>query len=123
MPKVSVPGNPGKRAVARKKVSDYERSSQEADIASGADQLLNREQAARFLGVCTQTLAMWHCKSKYGLPLIKVGRCVRYRKGDLLAFVESRVVTNSVEADALRARAAKSATGDRDAHARRILGG
>ncbi len=55
--------------------------------------LLTRSQAAEFLGVRPQTLALWGMTGKYGLPLIRIGgRCVRYRKSDLETFIASRVV-------------------------------
>ncbi len=54
--------------------------------------LLKRREAAAFLGVKPQTLALWASAKRYGLPYIKVGRSVRYRKSDLLAFLERRTV-------------------------------
>ena len=41
--------------------------------------LLSRREAAELLGVKPQTLAAWHITGRYGLPLVKVGRSVRYR--------------------------------------------
>ena len=52
--------------------------------------LLTREQAAAYLGVKPQTLAVWHCTGRYGLPVVKVGRLVRYRQQDLDAFLARR---------------------------------
>jgi excisionase family DNA binding protein len=52
--------------------------------------LLTRPQAAEFLGVKEQTLAVWKTNNRYGLPYIKVGRLVRYRLRDLEAFLERR---------------------------------
>ena len=54
--------------------------------------LLNREQAARYLGVEKETLAIWACEKRYDLPYIKVGRLVRYKTSDLDEFLESRRV-------------------------------
>jgi excisionase family DNA binding protein len=54
--------------------------------------LLNREQAAEYLGVRPQTLSSWACLGRYELPFIKVGRLIRYRKGDLDAWLETRRV-------------------------------
>ena len=45
--------------------------------------LLTRQQAAAYLGVKPQTLSVWACTKRYGLPFIKVGRLVRYRVSDL----------------------------------------
>ena len=51
-------------------------------------------KAADFLGISKETLAMWRCTKRYALPYIKVGRLVKYREADLVAFLESRRVAN-----------------------------
>lgn len=50
--------------------------------------LLTREQAAAYLNVRPQTLAKWHTTKAHSLPLVRVGRCVRYRLRDLDKFIE-----------------------------------
>ena len=55
-------------------------------------QLLTRDQAAEYLGVKPQTLATWLCRRRCGLPVVRVGRLVRYRLSDLEAFLDSRTV-------------------------------
>lgn len=57
-----------------------------------APQLLNREQAAAYLGVRPQTLAVWRSTGRYNLPVIKVGRCVRYRRHHLDEWLEARTI-------------------------------
>lgn len=58
------------------------------------DRLLRPKEAAEFLKIAEQTLAVWRCRKKKGLPapdlpFRKVGRrAVRYRLSDLKAFVE-----------------------------------
>ena len=54
--------------------------------------LLNRKEAADFLGVKEITLAVWKSTQRYEIPVVKVGRLVRYRFSDLLAFVEKRTL-------------------------------
>lgn len=54
--------------------------------------LLTRNQAAEYLGVKPQTLALWASTKRYKLPYVKVGRSVRYRRSDLEAFLNSRTV-------------------------------
>jgi excisionase family DNA binding protein len=54
--------------------------------------LLTREEAAQYLGVKPQTLAAWHVTGKYSLPLVKVGRSVRYRSVDLEKWLAARTV-------------------------------
>lgn len=52
--------------------------------------LLNREEAAHYIGVATQTLALWSAKGRYSIPMIKVGRLSKYLKTDLDKWLESR---------------------------------
>ena len=54
--------------------------------------LLSRKEAAEYLGVAEQTLAIWKCTQRYALPVVKVGRLAKYRKIDLDEFIRSRVV-------------------------------
>lgn len=53
-------------------------------------ELLTREQAAEYLGVKPQTLAVWATTHRYDLPMIRVGSRVRYRRADLDKWLESR---------------------------------
>jgi excisionase family DNA binding protein len=54
--------------------------------------LLSREEAAEYLGVSPKTLATWACTKRYPLPVVKLGRAVKYRVADLEKFIESRTV-------------------------------
>ncbi|MFZ1935329.1 MAG: helix-turn-helix domain-containing protein [Thermoguttaceae bacterium] len=54
--------------------------------------LLTREQAAEYLGIAPQTLAVWATNGRYSLPMVKVGRCARYKRSDLDRFIERRTV-------------------------------
>lgn len=49
--------------------------------------LLTRKEAAAYLGIAEQTLAVWKCTGRYYLPCAKIGRIVRYRKSDLDGFI------------------------------------
>lgn len=57
--------------------------------------LLNRDQAANYLGLQSQTLSVWACTGRYALPFIKVGRKVFYRREDLDNFLTNRTVTQT----------------------------
>lgn len=57
-------------------------------VANPHQKLLTRSKAAALLDVKPNTLAVWACKRRYDLPFIKVGRLVRYREDDVLAFLE-----------------------------------
>lgn len=49
--------------------------------------LYTRKEAAAYLGIAEQTLAVWKCTGRYYLPCAKIGRIVRYRKSDLDSFI------------------------------------
>jgi excisionase family DNA binding protein len=53
-------------------------------------EMLTTKEAAEYLGVKPQTLSVWRCTHRYGLPAVKIGRCLRYRKSDLDKFIERR---------------------------------
>ena len=51
------------------------------------DRLLDREEAAKVLGVKAQTLAVWAMTGR-NLPVVHVGRRVKYRLSDIDQLVE-----------------------------------
>lgn len=51
--------------------------------------LLSRNEAAQYLGIKPQTLAVWASTKRYDLSYVKVGRCVKYRQSDLDAFISA----------------------------------
>lgn len=59
--------------------------------------LYDRNQAAHYLGIKPQTLAVWCSTGRYNLPIIKVGRCVRYAQADLDAFVSRNRISGGVQ--------------------------
>jgi excisionase family DNA binding protein len=54
--------------------------------------LLTREQAAKYLGVSVSALAAWACNKRYDLPMIRVGRLVKYRIQDLDNFISRNTI-------------------------------
>lgn len=60
--------------------------------------LLDENQAASILKVKPGTLSVWRSTGRYSIPFIKVGRSVRYRMGDLNAWLEGRTQTNGATA-------------------------
>ncbi len=52
--------------------------------------LLSTKQISELFGVSVVTLEQWRLQGK-GPKFIKVGRCVRYRMADILAFQENAV--------------------------------
>jgi excisionase family DNA binding protein len=61
-------------------------------VSPPSSSLLTRREAAAFLGVKEQTLAVWATTRRYHLPMVKVGSLCRYRLADLEAFLQSRTV-------------------------------
>jgi len=66
------------------------------------DDLINEIEAARMLCLSVRTMQMGRLRGT-GCPYVKLGRSVRYRRGDVLAFINARIVTSTTEADARRA--------------------
>ena len=60
--------------------------------------LLDRQEAAAYLGLKPQTLANWAVTRVHNLPYVKVGRNVRYRKQDLDAFIQRNLHGTSFDA-------------------------
>lgn len=61
-------------------------------VISTKQQLRTRREAAEYLGVAPQTLAVWASTKRYDLPMVKIGRHVKYRQSDLDAFIERNVI-------------------------------
>lgn len=57
--------------------------------------LLTRAEAAEYLGVKIQTLALWATTGRYGLRFVKVGRLSKYRQSDLDEFLEKNTATQT----------------------------
>lgn len=54
-------------------------------------ELVDEREAAKILDTAPGTLSVWRSTGRYGLPFIKIGRKVRYRRSDLAAWLESRL--------------------------------
>ena len=63
------------------------------------DPLLTRAEAAEYIGVRPTTLAAWALTGRYDLPVVKVGRLVRYRKSDLDKWLHGRTFTHTGQAE------------------------
>lgn len=61
----------------------------QAEIKS---ELLDEAATAEILQVKTGTLQVWRSTKRYPLPFVKIGRNVRYRRADIDAFIQSRMV-------------------------------
>lgn len=56
------------------------------------EQLMNRKEAARYLGVSPGTLANWKSNGRVKIPCFFVGRSIRYRKSDLDAYLDAHKI-------------------------------
>ena len=62
-------------------------------MQSGFD-LIDCQETAEILGISKSALEAWRTTGRYKLPFIKVGRNVRYRRSDVLQWLESRTRSN-----------------------------
>jgi excisionase family DNA binding protein len=60
------------------------------DTLANPNELLNREQTAELIGVAASTLDQWRCYRRHGLPFIRVGRLIRYKRSQIEAWLKSR---------------------------------
>lgn len=67
-------------------------------IRTQSGDLLDEAAAAEILDVKPGTLSVWRSTGRYGIPFIKVGRKVRYSRGALQAWLETRTRSNGATA-------------------------
>jgi excisionase family DNA binding protein len=63
-------------------------------IKAGFD-LIDSQETAEILGISKSALEVWRTTGRYKLPFIKVGRNVRYRRSDVLEWLDSRTRAGS----------------------------
>ena len=59
--------------------------------------LMTPRDAAVYIGVKINTLAVWRMTNRYGLPFVKLGKVIRYRKSDLDEWIDENASTNRAE--------------------------
>ncbi|WP_173401544.1 helix-turn-helix transcriptional regulator [Bradyrhizobium cosmicum] len=64
-----------------------------ADRGNNPDPLLTEVQAADFIGLSIRTLQTWRTKA-FGPAFVRAGRSVRYRRSDLMHWIEANTVSN-----------------------------
>lgn len=67
------------------------------EIVKKYTELLDTEDAARYIGVSAHTLEVWRCTKRYDVPYIKVGRLVKYRVYDLINWLNAQTINNKEE--------------------------
>lgn len=68
------------------------------EIIERTRELLDEKKAASYLDVSPGTLSVWRSTGRHNLPFVKIGRNVRYRRGDLDAWLERRTRTSGATA-------------------------
>jgi predicted DNA-binding transcriptional regulator AlpA len=66
-------------------------------IAYDPDSALTENQAADFLGLSVRTLQAWRVRGA-GPRYVKIGRAVRYQRGELVSFQKAHTVSSTTEA-------------------------
>ena len=64
------------------------------------DLMMTAAEVAAMLRVNVQTLALWRCTGRSGLRFTRIGKSIRYRKCDVLAFIEKNSATSCAALDA-----------------------
>jgi excisionase family DNA binding protein len=67
-------------------------------IYQNPDPLFTTDKAAEYLGSNADTLATWRFRNAYGLPYVKIGERVLYKKSDLDRFIAERTVGGTSDA-------------------------
>ncbi len=66
----------------------------QATYNADAEALLMEVHAARFLNLSVRTLQAWRIKG-CGPAYVQAGRAIRYRRSDLLSWINDHVVTSA----------------------------
>jgi hypothetical protein len=66
-----------------------------ARLTHDLDVLLPEVHAADLLGLSTRTLQAWRSRN-LGPPFVRAGRAIRYRRRDLLGWVDANTVSTLV---------------------------
>ena len=74
--------------------------------------LLTEEEAAYVLDLKRGSLAVFRSTGRHGIPFIKIGRNVRYRRSDLEDWLISRTHSTGMTAEQTGCKSINAATGD-----------
>ena len=64
----------------------------DAGLKAAGSGLMSRREAAKYIGVAEQTLAVWKCNKRVDIPVIQVGRLIKYRRADLDRFLNANTM-------------------------------
>lgn len=57
--------------------------------------LMTPAETAEAIGIKKNTLAVWRCTGRHGLPFVKVGTRVAYRRSDVQAWLDGNIRTQT----------------------------
>ncbi|WP_319802010.1 helix-turn-helix domain-containing protein [Azospirillum fermentarium] len=67
-------------------------------VLANDDHLMTPRETAAMINVTEKTLANWRVSGVMGLPFFKLGRAVRYRRGDVISFLNRQRHTSTSSA-------------------------
>jgi Helix-turn-helix domain len=82
-------------------VNDVGQCMLHKQIPPDPDALLGEVQAADFLSLSVRTLQAWRARA-FGPAFVRAGRAIRYRRRDLLAWMDANTVSSARVEIALR---------------------
>lgn len=84
-------------------ILDPQNRERAISIANDPNRMLSTEEAAAFMGLQPCTQAAWREDgSQPDLPFFKIGKAVRYRCADVLAFLEARRAVSTLAAQQIK---------------------
>lgn len=63
-------------------------------VSNRQERMLTRKEAAEFLEVRENTMAIWAITKRYDIPMYKVGKYIKYKLSDLQKFKEGILVSD-----------------------------
>lgn len=68
-------------------------------VATSLPPLCSPQQVSEMTGIPVNTLAFWRVQGQH-LPFVKLGRVIRYRREDVVAYLNDHTFTSTAEAKA-----------------------
>jgi len=79
-----------RRSEAEPRVMSQEEAEFATSFLDPNQPLLTTQETAKMLGTTAGTLNVWRCTKRYALAYIKIGSSVRYRRQDVMDFINAR---------------------------------
>jgi len=79
-----------RRSEAEPRVMSQEEAEFATSFLDPNQPLLTTQETPKMLGTTAGTLNVWRCTKRYALAYIKIGSSVRYRRQDVMDFINAR---------------------------------